>query len=76
MPNLMHKLLTFVFTSKHFRPLYIVRMNGFRLLKFDGSSFGSTYIAIKFGSCFGRAGENGGNVDTFFEQQNSQPAAK
>ena len=27
-------------------------------------------------SCFGRAGENGGNVDTFFEQQNSQPAAK
>ena len=27
-------------------------------------------------SCFGGAGENGGNVDTFFEQQNSQPAAK
>ena len=26
-PNLMHKLLQFIFTAKHCRPLYIVKMN-------------------------------------------------
>ena len=35
MPNLMHKLLKFIFTSKHFRPLYIVKMNLVQLIKFD-----------------------------------------
>ena len=37
-PNLMRKLLKFVFTGKQFRPLYIVEMNCFRPLKFDGWS--------------------------------------
>ena len=27
MPNLMHKLLEFIFCGKHFRPLNIVKMN-------------------------------------------------
>ena len=34
-PNLMHKLLKFIFTCKHFRPLNIVKMNWVRLIKFD-----------------------------------------
>ena len=35
MPNLMHKLLKFIFTCKHFRPLNIVKMNWVRLIRFD-----------------------------------------
>ena len=34
-PNLMHKLLKFIFTCKHFRPLNIVKMNWVRLIRFD-----------------------------------------
>ena len=34
MPKQMHKLLKFIFTDKHFRPLYIVKMNWVRLIKF------------------------------------------
>ena len=33
-PNLMHKLLRFIFTCEHFIPLNIMKMNWVRLIKF------------------------------------------
>ena len=52
MPNLMHKLLKFIFTSKHFRPLYIVKVNWVQLIKFDVWINRRTWtqIGIKFGT--------------------------
>ena len=41
--NLMHKLLKFIFTCKHFRPLDIMKMNWARLIKFDVSYLARRY---------------------------------
>ena len=48
-PNLMHKLLQFIFTAKHCRPLYIVKMNRVWLILSSTSESG-----IKFDTWKGR----------------------
>ena len=48
-PNLMHKLLQFFFTTKHCRPLYIVKMNRVWLILSSTSESG-----IKFDTWKGR----------------------
>ena len=58
-PNLMHNLLQFIFTCKHFRPLNIVKINWVLLIILSSTSgstikfksFGLTKTGIKFGTC-------------------------
>ena len=43
-PNVMHKLLKFIFSCKHLRPLNILKMNRVRLINFDVWINRRTYI--------------------------------
>ena len=46
-PNLMHKLLQFIFTTKHCRPLYIVKMNRVWLILSSTSESGMKFDTWK-----------------------------